>query len=86
MLMRPTPGVWTTWIDAADSRGSRARDRETIEIEYPSAARGRRRLVGNELLADDHVRVVRRDGSLLRELVLDVSRDYQPQRDSSVMS
>jgi hypothetical protein len=30
------------------------------------------------LIADDHVRVVRRDGSLLRELVLDVSRDYQP--------
>jgi transposase InsO family protein len=38
------------------------------------------------LIADDHVRVVRRDGSLLRELVLDVSRDYQPLLDSSSMS
>jgi transposase InsO family protein len=38
------------------------------------------------LIADRHVRVVRRDGSLLRELVLDVSRDYQPQLDSSSMS
>ena len=28
------------------------------------------------LIADDHVRVVRQDGSLHRELVLDVSRDY----------
>lgn len=38
------------------------------------------------LIADDHVRVVRQDGSLLRELVLDVSRDYQPRLDSSSMS
>jgi hypothetical protein len=38
------------------------------------------------LIADDHIRVVREDGSLLRELVLDVSRDYQPQLDSSSMS
>lgn len=53
--MRPTPDFWITRIDEADARGSRARDRETIEIEYPSAARGRRRLVGDELLADDFV-------------------------------
>jgi hypothetical protein len=38
------------------------------------------------LIADDHVRVVRQDGSLLRELVLDASRDYQPRLDSSSMS
>jgi len=30
------------------------------------------------LIADDHVRVVRTDGLLLRELVLDPARDYQP--------
>jgi transposase InsO family protein len=30
------------------------------------------------LIADDHVRVVRVDGMLLRELVLDPARDYQP--------
>jgi hypothetical protein len=29
-----------TRIDEADARGSHAHDRETIEIEYPSAARG----------------------------------------------
>jgi hypothetical protein len=37
-LMRPTPDFWITRIDEADARGSRARDCETIEIEYPSAA------------------------------------------------
>jgi hypothetical protein len=30
------------------------------------------------LIADDHVRVVGQDGALIRELVLDVRRDYQP--------
>ncbi len=30
------------------------------------------------LIADDHVRVVRADGLLIRELVLDPDRDYQP--------
>ena len=30
------------------------------------------------LVADDHVRVVTREGSLLRELTIDPSRDYQP--------
>ena len=30
------------------------------------------------LVANKHVRVIREDGSLLRELVLDPSRDYQP--------
>jgi transposase InsO family protein len=38
------------------------------------------------LIADDHVRVVGVDGSLLRELVLDASRDYQPRLHSSTMS
>lgn len=38
------------------------------------------------LIADDHVRVVRADGSLLRELVLDAGRDYQPRLHSSTMS
>jgi transposase InsO family protein len=38
------------------------------------------------LIADDRVRVVADDGSLLRELVLDPSRDYQPRLHSSTMS
>jgi transposase InsO family protein len=38
------------------------------------------------LIADDHVRVVAEDGSLLRELILDAGRDYQPRLHSSPMS
>lgn len=38
------------------------------------------------LIANDHVRVVRADGSLLRELVIDADRDYQPHVHSSSMS
>jgi len=38
------------------------------------------------LIAGEHVRVVREDGSLLRELVLDPARDYQPLLHSSTMS
>jgi transposase InsO family protein len=38
------------------------------------------------LIADAHVRVVREDGSLLRELTIDPSRDYQPRLHSSPMS
>jgi hypothetical protein len=43
--MQPTPDFWITRIDEADARGSRARDRDTVEIEYPSAASWRRRHV-----------------------------------------
>lgn len=38
------------------------------------------------LIADAYVRVVREDGSLLRELTIDASRDYQPRLQSSPMS
>jgi hypothetical protein len=38
------------------------------------------------LIADDYVRVVGQDGSLLRELVLDAGRDYQPRLHSSTMT
>lgn len=38
------------------------------------------------LIADDYVRVVGEDGSLLRELNIDPARDYQPQLHSSPMS
>ena len=38
------------------------------------------------LIAGEHIRVVRRDGSLLRELILDARRDYQPLLHSSTMS
>jgi transposase InsO family protein len=38
------------------------------------------------LIAEDHVRVVAEDGSLLRELILDAGRDYQPRLHSSPMS
>jgi transposase InsO family protein len=38
------------------------------------------------LIADDYVRVVGEDGSLLRELVLDAGRDYQPRLHLSTMS
>ncbi len=30
------------------------------------------------LVANKHIRIVREDGSLLRELTLDPTRDYQP--------
>jgi hypothetical protein len=32
------------------------------------------------LVADAHVRIIREDGQLLRELTLDPSRDYQARR------
>jgi hypothetical protein len=35
---------------------------------------------------DDYVRVVGRDGSLIRELVLDAGRDNQPRLQSSTMT
>jgi hypothetical protein len=38
------------------------------------------------LIADDYVRIVAEDGSLLRELVLDAGRDYQPRLHLSTMS
>jgi len=38
------------------------------------------------LIADAYVRVVGEDGSLLRELTIDASRDYQPRLHSSPMS
>ena len=38
------------------------------------------------LIADAHVRVVGADGSLLRELVIDPARDYQPRLPSSSIS
>jgi len=36
------------------------------------------------LVANKHVRVIREDGSLLRELVLDPGRDYQPQESAQI--
>ena len=36
------------------------------------------------LVANKHVRVIREDGSLLRELVLDPGRDYQPQQPAQI--
>ncbi len=36
------------------------------------------------LIAGDHVRVIRGDGSLLRELTIDPSRDYQPLQSSAM--
>jgi transposase InsO family protein len=38
------------------------------------------------LIADDYVRVVGEDGSLLRELTIDANRDYQPRLQLSTMS
>jgi hypothetical protein len=38
------------------------------------------------LIADDQVRVIGADGTLLRELVIDPARDYQPRLTSSTMS
>ena len=37
------------------------------------------------LIADAHVRVVREDGQLLRELTLDPRRDYQPMRPATAV-
>jgi hypothetical protein len=38
------------------------------------------------LVADDYVRVIGADGRLLRELVIDPGRDYQPRLHSSTMT
>jgi len=48
-----------------------------------------RRLAGTRVLllvADLHIRIIGEDGELLRELVLDPDRDYQPQREHGTMS
>jgi hypothetical protein len=38
------------------------------------------------LIADDRVRVLGSDGTLLRELVINPARDYQPRLHSSTMT
>ena len=52
-----------------------------IEVGRAHAGREVRLLITN-----DHVRVVGEDGSIIRELVLDAGRDYQPRLQSSSMS
>jgi transposase InsO family protein len=78
-----------TWFRVRQDRVSKAGN---VTVRYLSRLRhiglGRAH-AGKDvrlLIADAHVRVVGVDGSLLRELVLDADRDYQPRLHSSSMS
>lgn len=86
---RPTIGQAPTWYRVRQDRVSKAGN---VTVRYLSRLRhiglGKAH-VGEEvrlLIADDRVRVVGHDGSLIRELVLDARRDYQPRLHSSSMS
>ena len=78
---RPAIDRAPTWFRVRQDRVSKAGN---VTVRYLSRLRhiglGRAH-AGEEvrlLIADAHVRVVGTDGSLLRELVLDADRDYQP--------
>lgn len=86
---RPAIDRAPTWFRVRQDRVSKAGN---VTVRYLSRLRhiglGRAH-AGKEvrlLIADAHVRVVGADGSLLRELVLDADRDYQPRLHSSLMS
>ena len=86
---RPVVDRAPTWFRVRQDRVSKAGN---VTVRYLSRLHhigvGKAH-VGEEvrlLIADDRVRVVGADGSLLRELVIDVERDYQPRLDSSSMS
>lgn len=86
---RPVIERAPTWFRVRQDRVSKAGN---VTVRYLSRLRhiglGRAH-AGKEvrlLIADAHVRVVGSDGSLLRELVLDADRDYQPRLHSSTMS
>jgi transposase InsO family protein len=86
---RPVVDRAPTWFRVRQDRVSKAGN---VTVRYLSRLRhiglGRAH-AGKQvrLLIDDaHVRVVATDGSLLRELVIDADRDYQPRLDSSTMT
>lgn len=86
---RPAIDRAPTWFRVRQDRVSKAGN---VTVRYLSRLRhiglGRAH-AGKEvrlLIADAHVRVVDISGSLLRELVLDAERDYQPRLHSSPMS
>ena len=86
---RPALDRTPTWFRVRQDRVSKAGN---VTVRYLSRLRhigvGRAH-AGKEvrlLIADDHVRVVGADGSLLRELILDADRDYQARLHSSPMS
>ena len=86
---RPVLDRAPTWFRVRQDRVSKAGN---VTVRYLSRLRhigiGKAH-AGQEvrlLIADDRVRVVGADGSLLRELVLDADRDYQSRLHSSPMS
>jgi len=86
---RPVIDRAPTWFRVRQDRVSKAGN---VTVRYLSRLRhiglGRAH-AGKEvrlLIADAHIRVVDTNGSLLRELVLDADRDYQPRLHSSSMS
>jgi transposase InsO family protein len=86
---RPVIDRAPTWFRVRQDRVSKAGN---VTVRYLSRLRhiglGRAH-AGKEvrlLIADAHIRVVDTNGSLLRELVLDADRDYQPRLHSSPMS
>lgn len=86
---RPVLERAPTWFRVRQDRVSKAGN---VTVRYLSRLRHigvGRACAGRPvrlLIADDRVRVVTEDGSLLRELVLDAERDYQPRLHSSTMS
>jgi len=85
---RPALDRASTWFRVRQDRVSKAGN---VTVRYLSRLRhiGIGKAHAGEvrmLIADDRVRVVRADGSLLRELVIDAERDYQPRLHSSSMS
>ena len=86
---RPVIDRAPTWFRVRQDRVSKAGN---VTVRYLSRLRhiGLGRAYAGEpvrrLIANDHVRVVHEDGSLIRELVIDAGRDYQPRLDSSSMS
>lgn len=86
---RPALDRAPTWFRVRQDRVSKAGN---VTVRYLSRLRhigiGKAH-AGKEvrlLIADAHIRVVGADGALLRELVLDADRDYQPRLHSSPMS
>jgi Integrase core domain len=86
---RPVVDRVPTWFRVRQDRVSKAGN---VTVRYLSRLRhigvGRAH-AGKEvrlLIADDRVRIVGVDGALLRDLILDADRDYQPRLQSSPMS
>jgi transposase InsO family protein len=86
---RPVMERAPTWFRVRQDRVSKAGNvtvRYLSRLRHIGVGRAHAGRPVRLLIADDRVRVVTEDGALLRELVLDAERDYQPRLHSSTMS